>query len=576
MEAKCRRHDSRSHPGLGHQSSLHIAILIGLLNVALDVRAEPVLNESVCLHMSVSPALTPYIQELPRLPSIDISTGVQVTLGVYKVSRSVHPELPNTTFYCYGTSGETASCPGPNLEAKKDVTSYVRFENHLTDESHLFVVDPTLRQAKPPRGGIPLITHLHGAETEPKYDGHAEAWYTAAGDTGPAFVTRDREFLNQQPETLLWYHDHTLGYTRLNIVAGLLGLYFIRSAHEPPNLPSGEFEIPLVIQDKQFLPDGSINFPTKSFNLSVSSAPNWCPSYMGDVILVNGKAWPFLNVVRGLYRFRILNAASARTFRLMFSDSRVKIVQIGTDGGYVWTPVELADIYCPPAYRLDLLVDFSAIPVGSTIFLNNSYMESLATNNPTTARLVMKLNVVEGLPAQNVSIPTSLGPAPNLTEVISQAAYRQLTLSTQSEPYLREMLNLRVWSDPATEMPQLYSHEIWDIVNLNGLGSHIIHLHLVNFLLLEWQPVDVLKASRGLCSLSKPFGEPDSCFTEAPTPAESIGWKDTIAVTPLHSLKVLVPFFPRSGGSYNFDATAFPGSFEFALENPKNAFVLYL
>ncbi|KAG6558149.1 hypothetical protein Mapa_000330 [Marchantia paleacea] len=558
MVAKCRLYGSLSHLGLGHQSVWHMTLLIGLLNVAVDIQAETVRNESVCLHMSTSPVLTPFIQELPRIPSIDISTGVQVTLGAYKVSRNVHPELPNSTFYCYGTSEATASCPGPSLEAKKDVTSYLRFENHLTDESHLFVVDPTIRQATPPRGGIPLITHVHGAETEAKYDGHTEAWYTAAGDTGPTFITRDRVYLNQQPETLLWYHDHTLGYTRLNMAAGLMGLYYIRSAQEPPNLPAGEYEIPLIIQDKQFFPDGSVNFPTKSFNLSVSSSPNWCPSYMGDVILVNGKVWPFLNVVSGIYRFRILNAANARTFRLSFSDSRVKIVQIGTDGGYLWSPVELGDIYSPPAYRLDVLVDFSAVPVGTSIFLNNSFIEALPSNNPTTALLVMKFNVVEGLPGENVTIPTSLVPAPNITDMIIKAAYRNVTLSSAREPNLNELLNSRGWSDPPTETPQLYTYEIWDLFNLNGLGSHLIHLHLVNFLMVQWQPFDLIPASRGECSLSIPYGEPDSCFTAAPMPP-NIGWKDTVVVDTSRVVRILVSFYPRSGGPYNFDPTAFPG-----------------
>ncbi|BBN20720.1 protein MpLPR3 [Marchantia polymorpha subsp. ruderalis] len=535
-----------------HASHLKLACLLGVLYSLSVIQAQDV--HSRCGNLTPSPTLTPFVQPLPIPVEIDISTGSQLTLGAYKISQSVHPDLPNTTFYGYGTSQDTATSPGPTLNARRNVASFIRFENHITDAEHILTVDKTLHRATPANGGVPMSVHLHGADAEGKFDGHPEAWFTAAGDKGPTFIATNNTYPNEQPASLLWYHDHTLGYTRLNVVSGLAGLYFIRGGSgEPGSLPEGRYEIPLVIQDKQFYPNGSINFPDLGSPLSPAH-PQWCPDYFGDTILVNGKAWPFLDVVGAVYRFRILNAANARAFTLSFSDSRLQFVQIGTDGGYMWAPQLLQNLTMAPAYRVDVLVDFSSVPVGTTVYLNNTapapFPDGDPINSPPSTRHVMKFNVVQsipGLPAQSVVIPTSIGSAPSTAAWIDSAVYRNVTLDVVLPPDLTFLLNKNHWDDPVTETPKLYTTEIWDIIHLIPGGIHPIHIHLINFLVLHQQAFDLTRFNGGLCSLLLSYPESLSCYTEAPQPpdATQVGWKDTVVVYPGTRLRILMNFAPR-------------------------------
>ncbi|KAG6546323.1 hypothetical protein Mapa_012364 [Marchantia paleacea] len=563
MGRNCSKTESLAFPPTLTTIS-HFALLFVLLAPTSVIRAQDV--HSLCGDLAASPTLTPFVEPLPIPPTIDISTGVPITLGAYKISQSIHPDLPNTTFYGFGTSQDTATYPGPTLEAKKDVTSYVRFENHITDSEHLFAVDRTLHHANPTNGGVPISVHLHGADSESKYDGHPEAWHTAAGDRGQAFITADNVYPNEQPASPLWYHDHTIGLTRLNSAAGLVGLYFIRSqAEEPPFLPCGEYEIPLVLQDKQFFPNGSINFPDIGQMPDVH--PQWCPDYMGDTILVNGKAWPYLNVYQGVYRLRILNGANSRAFTLAFSDCRMKFLQIGTDGGYLWAPVELVNVTIAPAYRVDVLVDFRSVPCGTSLFLNNSAVDTILSNDTTpTTNNVMKFNVVEkppGSPDQYVEIPEFFIPMPNVSALAAKAKYRNVNLTVTLPPKgnISFLLSDKHWVDPPTETPQLYSTEIWDIFHLIPSGMHPIHLHLVNFLVMHTQAFNFTQFNASECSLQLPYTDPSSCFIGPPQPPQpaEIGWKDTIIVNHGTVVRLLVPFFPRSGANYSFDPTTFPG-----------------
>ncbi|BFI42522.1 hypothetical protein MPTK2_8g90160P [Marchantia polymorpha subsp. ruderalis] len=160
-----------------HASHLKLACLLGVLYSLSVIQAQDV--HSRCGNLTPSPTLTPFVQPLPIPVEIDISTGSQLTLGAYKISQSVHPDLPNTTFYGYGTSQDTATSPGPTLNARRNVASFIRFENHITDAEHILTVDKTLHRATPANGGVPMSVHLHGADAEGKFDGHPEAWFTA-------------------------------------------------------------------------------------------------------------------------------------------------------------------------------------------------------------------------------------------------------------------------------------------------------------------------------------------------------------------------------------------------------------
>jgi spore coat protein A len=227
------------------------------------------------------------------------------------------------------------------------VPTYIRWENHIEDAEHILPIDETLTRAIPPRGGVPLVPHLHGAESAAAYDGHPDSWFTMLGDTGPKYSTQDYIYLNSILPQMLWYHDHSLGITRANVVAGLAGPYIIRGndEEEAQGLPHGNREILLILQDKHFFADGSINFP--NVGNDITAHPRWCPGYYGDTIVVNGKVWPYLDVLPLRYRLRILNAASDRYFSL--SIDNMTFYKIGSDGGYLSMPVVVDVITLAPA-----------------------------------------------------------------------------------------------------------------------------------------------------------------------------------------------------------------------------------
>ena len=111
---------------------------------------------------------------------------------------------------------------------------------------------------------------------------------------------------------------------------GLAGLYLIRDSVEASlNLSSGDYEIPLVIQDRSFNPDGSLRYPAYIHD-----------HFFGDQILVNGKVWPYLDVKQGKYRFRILNGSNSRTYTLKLSNG-ASFTQIGTELGLMEMPLTL-------------------------------------------------------------------------------------------------------------------------------------------------------------------------------------------------------------------------------------------
>src|SRR4030095_1700830 len=187
---------------------------------------------------------------------------------------------------------------------------------------------------------------------------------------------------NSQLPATIWYHDHAFGYTRHNVYAGLAGFYVITDpGNEPVGLPSGPYDIGLAIQDRMFTTDGQLWYPNEG---ETDVHPIWVPEFFGDVILVNGKVWPYLNVEPRKYRFRILEGSNARFYSLALADPVTgapgpAFYQIATDGGYLAEPVLLNDpndVHSPrllmaPGERCDVVVDFSAYAPGTEFLLKN-------------------------------------------------------------------------------------------------------------------------------------------------------------------------------------------------------------
>jgi spore coat protein A len=207
-------------------------------------------------------------------------------------------------------------------------------------------------------GPIPAVVHLHGGEVPPVLDGGPDAWMTSDGQyQGHAYYSKAGalgneaiyRYPNSQEGALIWFHDHTLGATRLNVYAGLAGAYLIADPNDTllANLPT---LVPLVIQDRMFDTTGQLFFPADSAGgllwTTNPEHPYWVPEFVGDVIVVNGKSWPFMNVEPKRYTFLFINGSNARTYEMFLTDPVSKnpgppLWVIGTDGGYLDAPVKV-------------------------------------------------------------------------------------------------------------------------------------------------------------------------------------------------------------------------------------------
>ena len=275
---------------------------------------------------SVASSLTPYLDPMPMLVdnAIDATGGGTVKLTTALISRKVHSQLPATTLFGYlhsggpGAGDTAASYLGPAIVAKSGTAVKVKYTNGLAPNDFLqvFTNDGASYLQFPPFPEVRTMTHLHGGFVAGDDDGNPFAQPDAFRSGGTQSVT----YPNEQPATLLWYHDHYLGDTRMNVVAGLAGGYLLRDSFDTgsnPLLPGpiGAYELLMVVQDRQFNPDGSLLYPVAPASMN---GP-WIGEYFGDVMLVNGKIWPKLTVEPAVYRFRVLNGCNARIMDLQIS-----------------------------------------------------------------------------------------------------------------------------------------------------------------------------------------------------------------------------------------------------------------
>jgi hypothetical protein len=323
----------------------------------------------------LNPASIPqFVNQLTK-PPVHVPVFTQHGVANYTVTykkvrlQLLPPGFPQTLQFAYGgkvnfaEAGQTPNIqtaftfPGPTFEAVRGRPIKVHYVNDLQGD-HIFPVDPTIMGAnvnnapipEPPftpfppgyeafQDPIPVVTHLHGGVTRSDSDGFPTAWFTRGeAKKGPTFTGSTFTYPNAQLATTLWYHDHSLGMTRLTVAAGLEGTYLVREQNDPiaPLLPSGKYEIPLMLTDRAFNSDGSIHFTQVGDNPDIH--PYWDPEYFGDTILVNGKVWPNLRVDRHQYRFRIVNGSNARFYNLKLSNG-MSFTQIGGDGSYLPAPV---------------------------------------------------------------------------------------------------------------------------------------------------------------------------------------------------------------------------------------------
>jgi spore coat protein A len=441
------------------------------------------------------------VDELP-IPALAVplsgSIGGAATydLPVTEFQQQLHRDLPPTTVWGYG-----GSYPGPTIVASRNEPVTVHWGNDLRDEngilrtSHYLVVD-TCPHGPDAWGDAPrIVTHMHGAHVPARYDGYPEAAYEPGlSDT---YVYPN----NQLPGTI-WYHDHSLGITRLNVYMGMAGFYLLFDDYEQGlGLPSGEFEIGLAIQDRSFNVDGTWSYPT-----TVKQ------NFFGDTILVNGKVWPYLEVKQGKYRFRLLEGSNSRSYTLSMSNGAPFHV-IGNDLGMLETPITISELTFVPGERYDVIVDFEPYPAGTEIILENSApIKFPNTANPSEGVIpeIMKF-IVTDEPGHTDPIPALLRPFEPIP-VSESVATRTLTLARDAAGCGggEWLIDGRHWDD-ITEIPDLGTTEIWEWHNDTDI-MHPMHMHLVGFQILDRFALD-----------------PAGNRTGPPIPPEPYesGWKDT-------------------------------------------------
>lgn len=608
-----------------------LTVMKAFLIATILLSSSSVINAQVP-PVLLDPLLIPkYVNQLDSPPpvyepivAIDPNTGLLTHYYTIDMSefyqQILPPGFPPTKVWGYGgmakdaltgtTLGYVRNAPGPTFEAVRGIPIQVKWVNNI-NSPHMFAVDPTLHWADPNNFGmpmppfqpyppgypeaqhpVPLVTHLHGGEVQSYYDGGPDAWFTYNGIRGPAYSTVAPTDPNaaiyyypnsQQPATL-WYHDHALGITRINVMSGLAGFYLLRDPNDPiaQLLPTGKYEMPLVIQDRSFLTDGSFYFPSAGINPSVH--PYWMPEFFGNTIMVNGKVWPNMNVDRGQYRFRILDGSNARFYTLWFqivsplNVNPLPFTVIGSDGGYLRSPVTLTRVTIAPGERIDILVDFSNLAPGTKVILRNSAKAPFprgAAADPKTVGQIMQFTVTANPGPAPATLPPILNPTldpyPSLPLATKRRTLVLWEVMGMGGP-LEILLNGQKWAGVISELPALGTTEEWVIVNPTA-DTHPIHLHLVQFQLVSRQKIDTKKYAADWIMLNGgmmppfplnyiPKELPIAPYLKGkPTlaPPNEQGWKDTIQMNPGEVTIIRVRFASQDGSPYPFDATQGPG-----------------
>ena len=461
-------------------------------------------------------SLAQFVDPLP-IPKIATPSGLRTSpdnssaqipfyrLAMRQIETKVHRDVNPTRVWGFG-----GSSPGPTIEARKDQGLLVEWANELPVQ-HLVPIDHTIHGAEASKPDVRAVTHLHGAKVGAESDGYPDDWYVPGKS-----VTY--HYPNRQEAATLWYHDHALGITRLNVFAGLLGFYILRDAYEDAlNLPSGKYEIPLALYDRSFDQNGQLYYP-------VSGNPKspWIPEYFGDVILANGKMFPYLDAEPRKYRFRVLNASNGRFLHLSLSNGQ-KFHQIGTDQGLLPAPVEMQYLQIAPGERADVVLDFNGHG-GEQIVLKND-----------AAFTVMQIRVQRQGTPDTSSLPSQLRAVEKVPESAA-IQNRMLTLGEiddMAQQPMTMLLNNAHWDMPITENPRLDSVEIWNLINLTD-DSHPIHLHAVRFQILDrrrFEPFDYY--TQGKLRFTGPV---------VPPSANEAGWKDTVRADPGMVTRIITKF----------------------------------
>ncbi|MGZ8662093.1 MAG: multicopper oxidase family protein [Actinomycetota bacterium] len=603
-----------------------------------------------------TPLLIPPV--MPRARTISQRRGKPIDyyeISMRQFAQQILPaDLPTTTVWGYGPVRSASkkgllihNAPSLTIESRWRRPVRVKWINELVDRDghflpHLLPVDPTLHWANPPggttgrdsrpaftstpgsyTGPVPIVTHVHGAVgVGDESDGYAEAWFLPAANDIPAGYATEGTWYNffegkaaskfraswgpgfatfqypiHQRASTIWYHDHALGMTRLNVYAGPAGFFIIRGGpegdeaiidgrsgttavlpgpapREGDKFPSRKtyYEIPIAIQDRSFNTDGSLFYPdTREFFDGFNGpfipdsnvSPIWNPEFFGNTIMVNGNTWPFQKVERRRYRLRFLNGCQSRFLILDFNDiPRVEVWQIGNEGGFLASPVNLtADhgnrLLMGLAERADLIVDFTKVPVGRYVLGNVGPDEPFGGGepdgddfdvaDPATTGQVMEFRVVPAVAPDPTTPPRRLV-LPPITPLPAESSTRPLALvelpsevhDGPSEAVLGVMDGdgnavTKEWADAVSENPDVGDTEVWEFFNLTA-DAHPMHIHEVAFEVVNRQALEIDPETEEPVMPVRLTGDP------RPPEAWESGFKDTVISYPGEVLRVRILF----------------------------------
>jgi FtsP/CotA-like multicopper oxidase with cupredoxin domain len=583
-------------------------------------------------------------------------TGDYYEISMKQITQQILPAgMPATTVWGYGAVKGTGQNPllvhnAPSLTIEAQVNRPVRVKwiNDLVDADgnflpHLLPVDPTLHWANPPGGQkgrdtrptftktpgpyigpVPMVTHVHGAVgVGDESDGYAEAWYLPKAKNipagyakrgtwydyfrgkaaasygapwGPGFATF--QYPNHNRASTIWYHDHALGMTRLNVYAGPAGFYIVRGGPDGdgavldrragtvavlpgPAPKEGDafppdktyYEIPIAIQDRSFNSDGSLFYPdtraffgdeppiTGPYIPDSDVSPIWNPEFFGNMIMVNGNTWPFLNVEQRRYRFRFLNGCQSRFLILDFSNiPGVEVWQIGNEGGFLAAPVNLTadhgnQLLMGLAERADVIVDFTNVSEGNYVLGNAGPDEPFSGGepdvdfdaaDPDSTGQILQFRVIPAVSTDPTTPPEFLQ-LPALAALPKPSTIRHLALiemmSMDFDGPAEAMLGNvdadgmpvhQMWMEPVSENPSVGDTEVWEFYNFTA-DAHPMHVHEVVFRVLNRQ---------ALVTNQDGETEPPARLVGDPRPPEAWerGLKDTVIAYPGEVTRIKAKF----------------------------------
>ncbi len=556
-----------SSSGTGSNTNTTSTVIVqGASNTAI---LNPLALQQFANPLPIIPAATPDTATFPGREYYVVSAEqtVNYDFGLRKSDGSeiINPATglgTRTTVWGYTINGVSAGYLGASIVARSTLPGEtgkqvkVKYVNNLKNSmgtlltKHLLTVDKSLDGANMGESEIRIVTHLHGGHVADTSDGHPLAWVTndPAAATGlaanavtgfpgrPNGNTFTYDYPNDQLAAHLWFHDHAMGITRLNVYAGLAANYLLRdSVEDGLNLPGGAYEIPLVIQDKSFNEDGSLFYNSNALldgngdqvTVNGNAAFSSKPEFFGNTIVVNGKIWPFLQVEPRKYRFRMLNGSDSRFYSMWLEISgggaipanAIKV--IGNEGGLLPAAVTTMGynssntILMATGERVDVIIDFSDPSLaGKTITLRNNAAAPYPGGNPvadTTTGRIMQFKVTKALAGADTSAAPNVLRAPvrpngfeadgttpvtwaatsatvfyDLQELMETNRYVLDSLTGTVAQRLKLLINGREFADPVSAGEKRKVNVIQDWVVINSTADmHPMHLHLVHFEVIE-------------------------------------------------------------------------------------------